>query len=155
MYNSTLCYLEKDGKYLMLHRIKKTNDCNRDKWIGIGGKFLDKESPEDCIRRETREETGLEMQDLQYRGIVTFVSDEWETEWMHLFLCQSFSGELLECDEGELEWIEKEKLKSLNLWEGDLIFLDLLENDLPFFSLKLNYEKEKLCEAILNGEKIR
>lgn len=136
----------------MLHRIKKENDVNRDKWIGIGGKFEDKESPEDCMLREAFEETGLTLYKPLYRGIVTFVSDKYETEWMHLFTANDFSGEIKECDEGVLEWIEKEKLYSLPLWEGDKIFLRLLEENVPFFSLKLSYEGDTLTEAVLNGE---
>ncbi len=155
MINSTLGYLEKDGCYLLLHRVKKENDVNRDKWIGIGGKLEDKESPEEGMLREAREETGLEILDLSYRGIVTFVSDRWETEYMHLFTATRFSGEIRECDEGTLEWVPKEKMRSLNLWEGDLIFLELLERGAPFFSLKLVYEGETLAEAVLNGKKIR
>ena len=139
----------------MLHRIKKENDLNHDKWIGIGGKFEDKESPEDCVLREALEETGLTLHAPSYRGIVTFVSDLYETEWMHLFTADQFSGKIKECDEGVLEWIEKEKLLSLPLWEGDKIFLRLLEENIPFFSLKLTYEGDTLCEAVLNGEKIQ
>lgn len=138
----------------MLHRIKKENDLNRDKWIGIGGKFEDRESPEDCVLREAFEETGLTLTKFRYRGIVTFVSDRYETEWMHLFTANQFRGTLKECDEGVLEWIEKEKLYSLPLWEGDKIFLKLLEEDVPFFSLKLCYEGETLVKAVLNGEVI-
>lgn len=150
--NTTLCYIEKDGKYLMLHRVKKKNDINHDKWIGIGGKFEHGESPEDCILREAREETGLELISPQYRGIVTFVSDEYGTEYMHLFWADQFTGELLSCDEGNLEWLPKEKLFSLPLWEGDKIFLRLLDQRVPFFSLKLRYQGQKLVEAVLNGE---
>lgn len=150
MRNTTLCYIEKDGKYLMLHRTKKENDLNQDKWIGVGGKFEDKESPEECVARETLEETGLTLTEYEYRGIVTFVSDLWETEYMHLFIGKSFEGELKECDEGVLEWVEKSKVKELTLWEGDKIFLDLLENDTPFFSLKLVYEGDALIEHKLN-----
>ena len=127
MINTTLCYIEKDGKYLMLHRIKKKNDLNQDKWIGIGGKFEDKESPEDCVIREALEETGLHLTSPLYRGIVTFVSDQYETEWMHLFTATEFTGKLKECDEGVLEWVDKEFLYSLPMWEGDKIFLKLLE----------------------------
>lgn len=155
MKNTTLCYIEKDNKYLMLHRIKKENDMNKDKWIGIGGKFEDKESPEDCVLREAKEETGLTLVSPQYRGIVTFVSSEWETEYMHLFTAKHFKGELIECNEGKLEWIDKKELMSLNLWEGDKIFLKLLETDEPFFSLKLVYDKDDLTEAVLNGVKIK
>ncbi|MEE1330122.1 MAG: 8-oxo-dGTP diphosphatase [Acutalibacteraceae bacterium] len=153
MRNTTLCHIEKDGCYLMLHRIKKENDLNRDKWVGIGGKFEDKESPEECNRREVFEETGLILKSVEYRGIVTFVSDKWETEYMHIFYSDSFSGEIKECDEGVLEWVKKEKLYSLPIWEGDKIFLNLLEKDTPFFSLKLEYTGDTLLKAVLN-EKI-
>lgn len=145
MKNTTLCYIEKDGKYLMLHRIKKENDENRDKWVGIGGKFEDGESPFDCARREIKEETDLIAKTLEYRGIVTFVSNEYGTEYMHLFKCRDFSGTLTkDCDEGKLEWIEKERLKALPMWEGDKIFLELLDKDVNFFSLKLSYSKDRL-----------
>lgn len=152
MINTTLCYIEKDGKYLMLHRIKKKNDLNHDKWIGVGGKFIDKESPEDCLIREALEETGLTLTDYEYRGIVTFISDMYETEYMHLFKATGFSGQIKECDEGVLEWIEKDKLRSIPQWEGDKIFLDLLDKDVPFFSLKLQYEGDLLRLAVLNGK---
>lgn len=149
--NTTLCYIEQDGCYLMLHRIKKENDINRDKWIGIGGKFEDRESPEDCVLREALEETGLTLMKPEYRGIVTFICDDYPTEYMHLFWADSFSGQLKECDEGNLEWVQKEKILSLPIWEGDKIFLRLLDEKCPFFSLKLTYEKGALLEAILNG----
>ena len=152
MLNTTLCYIEKDGKYLMLHRVKKENDLNHDKWIGIGGKFEDKESPEQCNTREVLEETGLTLTSAKYRGIVTFVSDEWETEFMHIFTADEFFGELKECDEGILEWIKKEELLALPLWEGDKIFLKLIGDPCePFFSLRLEYMGEKLIKADLNG----
>lgn len=154
MKMTTLCYPERDGRYLMLHRTKKENDENRDKWIGVGGKFEDGESPEECMHREVLEETGLTVTDYRYRGIVTFVSDEWQTEYMHLFTCTDWTGEIRECDEGELAWIEKDRLLSLTLWEGDRIFLRLLDTDTPFFSLKLVYHGERLVSAILNGEKL-
>ncbi len=154
MRNTTLCHIEKDGKYLMLHRIKKENDLNHDKWVGIGGKFEDKESPEECNLRETFEETGLVLNSSRYCGIVTFVSDKWETEYMHIFHSSDFSGTVKECDEGKLEWVEKEKLYSLPIWEGDKIFLRLLEQETPFFSLKLEYIGDRLINAVLNGEKL-
>ena len=153
MRNTTLCHIEKDGKYLMLHRVKKENDLNRDKWVGIGGKFEDKESPEQCNLREVFEETGLTLENQFYRGLVTFVSDKWETEYMHLFVSDSFSGEIKECDEGELCWVEKEKIPSLPIWVGDKIFLKLIaDNNTPFFSLRLEYVGDTLISAILNGE---
>ena len=127
MKNTTLCYIEKDGKYLMIHRIKKENDINKDRWVGVGGKFEEKETPFDCARREITEETGLTVSKLNYRGLVTFVSDIYGTEYMHLFHADSYSGELLtNCDEGVLEWVDKNKITELPLWEGDKIFLDLL-----------------------------
>lgn len=155
MKNSTLCYIEKDGKYLMLHRIKKENDVNRDKWIGIGGKFEDGESPEECMLREAKEETGLDINRYSFRAIVTFVSDIYETEYMHLFTADGFTGNISDCDEGCLEWIEKEKLYDLTLWEGDRIFLKLIEKPCPFFSLKLEYRGDKLVSAVLDGKKIK
>ena len=155
MKNTSLCYIEKDGKYLMLHRVSKKNDENAGKWIGIGGKFEEGESPEDCAVREALEETGLTLNSLSYRGIVTFVSDEYGTEYMHLFHSDSFSGEIKKCDEGVLEWIDKKKLYELTLWEGDKIFLELLDKDIPHFSLKLTYSGDTLTGAVLNGKKIR
>ena len=152
MLHTTLCYIEQDGKYLMLHRVKKEVDFNKDKWIGVGGKFEDKESPEDCALREVREETGLTMTDYRYCGIVTFISDQWPTEYMHLFTCTGFSGQLRECDEGVLEWIDKKRLMELPMWEGDRIFLRLLDEGGPFFSLKLCYEGERLVTKVLNGK---
>ena len=139
----------------MLHRIKKENDLNHDKWIGIGGKFEDKESPEDCLLREAWEETGLTLTDYRYRGLVTFVSDRWPTEYMHLFTADGFTGELKECDEGVLEWLPKQKLREIPHWEGDDIFLDLIEQEVPFFSLKLCYEGETLVWAVLDGKTIK
>ena len=155
MYNTTLCYIERGDEYLLLHRVKKENDLNRDKWIGLGGKLEPGESPEDCLLREVREETGLTLTSWRYRGIVTFVSDEWGTEYMHLFTADAWEGSLRQdCDEGVLEWIDREKLLSLPIWEGDKIFLRLLDQDAPFFSLKLRYEGERLAEAVLNGKHI-
>lgn len=155
MINTTLCHLEKDGKYLMLHRIKKENDLNKDKWVGIGGKFEDKESPEQCNAREVLEETGLTVHSAKYRGIVTFVSDKWETEYMHIFTSNDFSGEITECNEGKLEWIDKNELLNLNIWEGDKIFLKLISSPFtPFFSLRLEYIGDKLISAILDNKTI-
>ena len=154
MKMTTLCYIEREDRYLMLHRVKKKNDINKDKWIGIGGKFEAGESPEDCLLRECREETGLTLTEYRYRGIVTFVSDEWGTEYMHLFTATGFEGEQHLCDEGELAWIEKKRLLELTLWEGDKIFLRLLEEERPFFSLKLVYRGEALAQAVLDGREL-
>ena len=151
MKNTSLCYIQRGSEYLMLHRTKKENDENKDKWIGIGGKFMPGESPEDCMLREAKEETGLSISSWRYRGVVTFVSNEWGTEYMHLFTADEWNGQLIECDEGELEWIERSKLRELSLWEGDKIFLKLLETDEPFFSLKLCYHGDTLTKAVLNG----
>lgn len=154
MRNTTLCHIEKNGKYLMLHRIKKENDLNRDKWVGIGGKFEDGESPEECNRREVLEETGLQLNSARYCGIVTFVSDKWETEYIHIFHSADFSGKVKDCDEGVLEWVEKDRLYSMPIWEGDKIFLRLIERKTPFFSLKLEYAGDRLVNSALNGEKL-
>ena len=151
MWNTTLCYIERQGQYLMLHRVKKENDINKDKWIGIGGKFEDKESPEECLVREVREETGLTLTDYTYRGLVTFVSDRWVTEYMHLFTARTDQAEFIDCDEGDLEWVEKDKVKDLPIWTGDKIFLDLLNQDVPFFSLKLLFVVVSRVEEVLNG----
>lgn len=145
MKNTTLCYIEKDGAYLMMHRIKKKNDENKDKWIGIGGKFQEKETPYDCARREIYEETALTAKELFYRGIVTFVSDIYGTEYMHLFTCNNFSGVLnTDCEEGELVWIPCDEVVNLPIWEGDKIFLKMLKTEKRFFSLKLEYQGERL-----------
>ena len=155
MRNTTLCYIEQGRDYLMLHRVKKTVDENKDKWIGIGGKFEEGESPEDCLLREVREETGLTLKRWRYRGIVTFVSDQWGTEYMHLFTADAWEGRLRQdCDEGVLEWIDREELLTLPIWEGDKIFLRLLDEGAPFFSLKLRYAGDRLAEAVLNGKKL-
>ncbi len=150
MKNTSLCYIEKDGAYLMIHRIKKKNDENHDKWIGVGGKFEAGESPFDCARREIKEECGVSPKNLRYRGIVTFVSDEYGTEYMHLFTADGYEGEIdYNCDEGVLEWVEKEKIPSLPIWEGDKIFFDLLDSEERFFSLKLEYKKDKLINSFV------
>lgn len=149
---TTLCYIEKDGCYLMMHRVSKKQDPNAGKWIGVGGHFQEGESPEECLLREVKEETGLALTSWRFRGIVTFVSDEWGCEYMHLFTADGFEGELPEarmaaCPEGELKWVEKEKVPDLNLWEGDRIFLRLLLEREDFFSLKLSYRGAELTEA--------
>ena len=149
MYHSTLCYITRGNDVLMLHRVKKKNDINKDKWIGIGGKF------DACLLREAREETGLTLTSWQCRGIVTFLSDQAEGEYMYLFTADGFAGELKECDEGDLQWISREFLNDLPKWEGDQIFLDLLWRGEPFFLLKLRYDHDKLVEAVLNGKRIR
>ncbi|MBQ8529111.1 MAG: 8-oxo-dGTP diphosphatase [Clostridia bacterium] len=150
MVNTTLCYIERDGEYLMIHRVKKKNDMNHDKWIGVGGKFEGGESPFDCARREILEETGVKVTDLKYRGIVTFVSDEFGTEYMHLFTASGYTGEIdYNCDEGRLEWVKKERVRELPIWEGDKIFLDLLDTEERFFSLKLEYEGDRLVSHTL------
>lgn len=150
-HNSTLIYIERDDAYLMLHRVSKDNDPNRDKWIGVGGKFEPDESPEECALRETFEETGLRLTSWQYRGILTFVSDRWDTEYIHLFTADGFTGEIHDCDEGELTWVKKDALDTLTLWEGDMLFLRLLCTDSPFFSMKLQYRGEELVDVRLNG----
>lgn len=151
---TTLCYIEKDDAYLMLHRVKKENDINKDKWIGIGGHFENTESPEECLLREVKEETGLTLHSWCFRGLVTFVTLQGVSEYMCLFTSDDFSGELAECDEGNLEWVKKDRFPELNLWEGDYIFLRLLEERETFFSLKLVYDGDELIEVILDGSKI-
>ena len=155
MKQTTQCYLERGSKYLMLHRTKKQNDENHDKWIGVGGKFEEGESPEDCMMREIREETGYTVTQWRYCGIVTFVSDVWPAEQMHIFVCTEWTGEQIECNEGDLEWIEKQRLLELTMWEGDKIFLRLIDAKVPFFSLKLTYKGDELQSAVLDGKPIQ
>ena len=156
MFQTTLCYITQGNPVLMLHRVKKKNDINKDKWIGIGGKFEGEESPDECLLREAREETGLTLTSWKCRGVITFLTEgKWEGEHMYLFTADGFEGELIDCNEGELRWVSREFLDDLPKWEGDQIFLDLLWQDAPFFLLKLRYDGEKLVEAVLNGEKIR
>lgn len=155
MLNTTLCYIERGDEYLMLHRVKKENDINRDKWIGLGGKFEEDESPEECLLREVYEESGLRLTSWRYRGIVTFVNTKCSSEYMHLFTADGFEGTVGPCDEGELEWINKSELMKLTLWEGDRIFLRLLDSNEPFFSLKLSYDGNELISAKLNGRHIQ
>lgn len=149
---TTLCYIEQDEKYLMLHRVKKENDINKDKWIGVGGHFEPGESPEECLLREVKEETGLTLTSWKFRGIVSFISDKWDTEYMCLFTADGFEGEMTSCNEGTLEWVEKTQVTKLPIWEGDKIFLQLLNENRDFFSLKLRYEGERLAEAVLDGK---
>lgn len=150
---STLCYIEHDGKYLMLHRTVKKNDVNKDKWIGVGGHFEADESPDECLLREVKEETGYTLTSYRFRGIVTFISGGGVTEYMSLFTADGFEGEPIPCDEGELEWVDIDKIETLNLWEGDKIFLRLLREDADFFSLKLVYDGgDQLVTAILDGK---
>ena len=155
MLNTTLCYVTRGDEVLMLHRVKKKNDINQDKWIGIGGKFEGEETPDECLLREAKEETGLTLTSWRCRGVVTFLSDTYEGEYMYLFTADGFEGELTDCPEGDLQWVSREFVDSLPTWEGDKIFLDLLWKDAPFFLLKLRYEGEKLAEAVLDGEELR
>lgn len=154
MKNTTLCYIQRENQYLMLHRVKKENDLNHDKWVGIGGKFEPNESPDDCLKREVLEETGLTLTSYRCRGVVTFLSDEWEGEYMYLYTADGFKGVLTDCDEGTLEWVDIDRVPELPLWAGDRIFFRLLREDAPWFSLKLRYEGDALAEAVLNGEPI-
>ncbi len=152
---SSLIYLERDGKYLMLHRTVKKNDVNKDKWIGVGGHFEQDESPEECAVRETFEETGYVITSMRYRGIVTFISGTGVTEYMSLFTADGFTGEPHDCDEGELAWVDKKAVCDLDIWEGDKIFFRLLEAEEPFFSLKLVYDGQGgLVSAALNGKEM-
>ena len=156
MLQTTLCYVTRGDEVLMLHRVKKKNDINKDKWIGIGGNFEGEESPDECRLREAKEETGLTLTSWQCRGVVTFLTDDpGQGEHMYLFTADGFEGQLTECPEGTLEWVSRDFVRQLPKWEGDQIFLDLLWQDAPFFLLKLRYHGDKLVEAVLNGEKIR
>lgn len=153
---TTLCYIEKEDSYLMLHRVSKEKDINKDKWVGIGGHFEEGESPEECLLREVYEETGLRLASYKFRGLITFVSDEWGTEYMCLFTSDEFEGSvqdedgnMRECDEGRLCWVPKDKVYSLNIWEGDKVFFRLLEERQDFFTLKLRYEGDKLVENVV------
>lgn len=152
---STLCYIERDGQYLMLHRTVKKNDVNKDKWIGVGGHFEQDESPEECVLREVKEETGYTLTSWHFRGIVTFISGSGVTEYMHLFTADGFEGEPIACDEGQLEWVAIDDVPKLNIWAGDKIFFRLLAENVPFFSLKLVYDgHDKLVSASLNGQEM-
>ena len=156
MINTTLCYITRGDEVLMLHRVKKKKDVNQDKWIGVGGKFEGDESPDECLLREVREETGLILTQWKCRGIVTFLTNgPWDGEYMYLFTADGFEGDLKDCDEGELCWVSKEFLNTLPKWEGDDIFLKLLWEDATFFLLKLRYEGDVLAEAVLDGKRIK
>lgn len=156
MINTTLCYITQGDQVLMLHRVKKRNDINHDKWIGIGGKFEGEETPDECLLREAKEETGLTLTQWKCRGVVTFLTEKpGDCQFMYLFTADGFTGELKECDEGDLQWISREFLDNLPKWEGDKIFLDLLWQDAPFFLLKLRYQGDHLVESVLNGKTIR
>jgi len=156
MKNTTLCYIRDGSRWLMLHRVKKHQDPNAGKWIGVGGKFEEGESPEECLIREVREETGLTLTDYRLRGIVTFAAQKWETEYMYLYTATGFSGTLQECDEGVLAWQEESAIADLPLWEGDRVFLELLRQDAPFFTLKLCYDMDDgLTAAVLNGKPMK
>ena len=150
MFLTTICYIEKDDKYLMLHRTKKENDINKGKYIGIGGKFETGESPEECIVREVKEETGLLLKSYKLRGIITYTFTNYETEYMYVFTSKEFEGNLLECNEGDLSWVDKDKVLNLNLWEGDKIFLKELDKDNVFFTMKCEYDSDKLVKYTLN-----
>ena len=154
MLNTTLCYVTRGDEVLMLHRVKKKNDLNQDKWIGIGGKFEGQETPDECLLREAREETGLTLTSWRCRGVVTFLSDTYEGEYMYLFTADGFEVELKDCPEGDLQWVSREFVSQLPTWEGDRIFLNLLWQDAPFFLLKLRYEGDHLAEAVLNGKAV-
>ena len=152
---TTLCYLEQDGKFLMMHRIKKKNDVNQDKWIGVGGHVEAYESPEDCLLRETLEETGLTLTDYRFRGIVTFALKGMETQYMCLYTATGWEGELdYNCREGVLEWVPEERIHDLELWVGDKVFFKLLAEDAPVFSLKLGYDGDTLEECVLDGKEL-
>ena len=154
MRATTLCYIQQDDSYLMLHRIRKHNDPNQNKWIGVGGGIEENETPEACLLREVYEETGLTLTAWEKRGVIDFVSDLWEDEVMHLYTATGFTGEITDCDEGVLEWVKIRDVLSLPLWEGDKVFLRLLQQDAPFFRLRLEYHGEDLHRAVLNGEEI-
>lgn len=151
---TTLCYIEKEDAYLMLHRVSKEKDVNKDKWIGVGGHFEENESPEECLLREVKEETGLTLTSWRFRGLVTFMSEGWDTEYMCLYTADKYEGDIIPCSEGVLEWVKKEDIMKLNLWEGDRIFFHLLNENRPFFSLKLSYRGDRLMEAVLEGKKM-
>jgi len=151
---TTLCYIETDDCYLMMHRVKKEKDINKDKWVGVGGHFEEGESPEECLLREVYEETGLTLTNFRLRGVVTFSTDVYPTEYMFLYTADGYTGEMTECNEGTLEWVKKSEVYHLPIWEGDKVFFRLLEEEVPVFSLKLRYEGNRLAETVLNGKNL-
>ena len=154
LLQTTLCYLEQNGCYLMLHRVKKKNDVNKDKWIGVGGKFEPGEDALACVMREVREETGYVMDQPRYRDIVAFYCPPWQPERMHLYTCDRFSGEPHPCNEGDLVWVPRDQVQSLPIWQGDKIFFDLLDREAPFFHLELFYNGDTLVRAVLDGREL-
>ena len=145
---TSLVYLERDGKYLILHRTKKEFDENGDKWIGVGGKFEPGETPDECALREVKEEAGLMMTDFRLRGLIVFVSDVWGLEYMYLYTSTKWRGRLIDCDEGELVWLDKRELLTKKLWEGDRLFLKAIDERKEFFMMKFRYEGERLAEVV-------
>ena len=152
---TTLCYIENEDSYLMMHRVKKDKDINKDKWVGVGGHFEDSESPEECLLREVKEETGLTLTRFKLRGIITFITDVYQTEYMFLYTADGYEGEMIECNEGNLEWVKKTDVYHLPIWEGDKVFFRLLEEGAESFSLKLRYEGDALVEVVLDGRELR
>ena len=147
MIDTTLCHIRKDGKWLMLHRNKKEDDLNEGKWIAPGGKSLPGETPEQCARREALEETGLVLGEIRCLGVVHFRSDTWEDEEMYLFVCGDFTGELIkDCPEGELAWIEEEKVMDLPMWEGDRLFMPDVLAGRDGIDLTVVYEGDRLAD---------
>jgi 8-oxo-dGTP diphosphatase len=151
---TTLCYIENEDSYLMMHRVKKEKDINKDKWVGVGGHFEADETPEECLLREVKEETGLTLTSWKLRGVITFMTDVYQTEYMFLYTADGYEGEMIECNEGNLEWVKKSDVYNLPIWEGDKVFFRLMEEGAECFSLKLRYEGNTLAEAVLNGKEI-
>ena len=151
---TTLCYIENEDSYLMMHRVKKEKDINKDKWVGVGGHFELDETPEECLLREVKEETGLTLTSWKLRGVITFMTDVYQTEYMFLYTADGYEGEMIECNEGNLEWVKKSDVYKLPIWEGDKVFFRLMEEGAACFSLKLRYEGNTLAEAVLNGKEI-
>ena len=151
MVETTLCYIESEGRVLLFYRTRKKKDPNQGKWIGVGGHIEKGETPEMCVLREVWEETGLHLLDVRARGIVHFRSDVQPDEDMYLFTAEKFTGTLRDCEEGELAWVEKEKMFSLPMWAGDRVFLQLIQEDRDAFTCTLNYCGETLTSAQVDG----